>query len=120
MTIEYNGRQILTDEDGYLKNEADWSLDFTLTVTGKVVMSLCSDTFKREAIKLKKFKKLYLSKKLTLDAIISQFKSWRSSVTRKQFHNHKAVKQLDNLFFQLFNLKYEDLKNGRSKRKHSE
>ena len=27
MTIEYNGRQILTDEDGYLKNEADWSLD---------------------------------------------------------------------------------------------
>ena len=27
-----------------------------------------------------------------------------------QFHNQKAVKQLDNLFFQLFNLKYEDLK----------
>ena len=27
MTIEYNGRQILTDENGYLKNEADWSLD---------------------------------------------------------------------------------------------
>ncbi|MCI7774135.1 MAG: RNA-directed DNA polymerase [Succinivibrio sp.] len=94
---------------------------YTLTNTGKVVTSLCSDTFKREAIKLKKFKKLYLSKKLTLDAIISQFKSWRGSVTRKQFHNHKAVKQLDNLFFQLFNLKYEDLKNGRSnKRKHSE
>ena len=94
---------------------------YTLTVTGKVVMSLCSDTFKREAIKLKKFKKLYLSKKLTLDAIISQFKSWRGSVTRGQFHNRKAVKQLDNLFFQLFSLKYEDLKNGRNnKRKHSE
>ena len=94
---------------------------YTLTNTGKVVTSLCSDTFKREAIKLKKFKKLYLSKKLTLDAIISQFKSWRGSVTRGQFHNRKAVKQLDNLFFQLFSLKYEDLKNGRSnKRKHSE
>lgn len=83
---------------------------YTLTVTGKVVMSLCSDTFKREAIKLKKFKKLYLSKTLTLDAIISQFKSWRGSVTRRQFRNHKAVLQLDNLFFQLFNLRYEDLK----------
>lgn len=93
---------------------------YTLTVTGKVVMSLSSDTFKREAIKLRKFKKLYLNKKLTLDIIIFQFKSWRGSVTRKQFHNHKAVKQLDNLFFQLFNLKYEDLKNGRSKRKRSE
>lgn len=94
---------------------------YTLTNTGKVVTSLCSDTFKREAIKLKNFKKLYLSKKLTLDAIISQFKSWRGSVTRGQFHNRKAVKQLDNLFFQLFSLKYEDLKNGRSnKRKHSE
>ena len=42
--------------------------------------------------------------------IISQFKSWRGSVTRKQFHNQKAVKQLDNLFFQLYNLKYEDLR----------
>lgn len=83
---------------------------YTLTVTGKVVMSLSSDTFKREAIKLRKFKKLYLNKRLTLDAIISQFKSWRGSVTRRQFHNHKAVKQIDNLFFQLFNLKYEDLK----------
>lgn len=87
---------------------------YALTDTGKVVMSLSSDTFKREAIKLRKFKKLYLNKKLTLDTIISQFKSWRGSVTRKQFHNQKAVKQLDNLFFQLFNLKYEDLKNGRS------
>ena len=87
---------------------------YTLTATGKVVMSLCSDTFKREAIKLRKFKKLYLNKRLTLDTIISQFKSWRGSVTRKQFYNYKAVKQLDNLFFQLFNLKYEDLKNDRS------
>ena len=87
---------------------------YTLTDTGKVVMSLCSDTFKREAIKLRKFKKLYLNKRLTLDTIISQFKSWRGSVTRRQFHNYKAVKQLDNLFFQLFNLKYEDLKNGKS------
>ena len=87
---------------------------YTLTATGKVVMSLCSDTFKREAIKLRKFKKLYLNKRLTLDTIISQFKSWRGSVTRRQFHNYKAVKQLDNLFFQLFNLKYEDLKNGKS------
>jgi hypothetical protein len=88
---------------------------YTLTVTGKVVMSLCSDTFKREAVKLRKFKKLYLNEKLTLDTIISQFKSWRGSVTRRQFHNYKAVKQLDNLFFQLFNLKCEDLKkNGRS------
>ena len=87
---------------------------YTLTATGKVVMSLCSDTFKREAVKLRKFKKLYLNKRLTLDIIISQFKSWRGSVTRKQFHNYKAVKQLDNLFFQLFNLKYEDLKNGKS------
>lgn len=94
---------------------------YTLTVTGKVVMSLCSDTFKREAVKLRKFKKLYLNEKLTLDTIILQFKSWRGSVTRRQFHNYKAVKQLDNLFFQLFNLKYEDLKNGRSnKRKRSE
>lgn len=94
---------------------------YTLTVTGKVVMSLCSDTFKREAVKLRKFKKLYLNEKLALDTIISQFKSWHGSVTRRQFHNYKAVKQLDNLFFQLFNLKYEDLKNGRSnKRKHSE
>ena len=95
---------------------------YTLTDTGKVVMSLSSDTFKREAIKLRKFKKLYLNKRLTLDTIISQFKSWRGSVTRKQFHNQKAVKQLDNLFFQLFNLKYEDLKkNGKSnKQKHSE
>ncbi|MDY6420049.1 MAG: RNA-directed DNA polymerase [Succinivibrio dextrinosolvens] len=83
---------------------------YTLTVTGKVVMSLCPDTFKREAIKLRKFKKLYLNKKLTLNIIISQYKSWRGSVTRKQFHNQKDVKQLDNLFFQLFNLKYEDLK----------
>ena len=83
---------------------------YTLTATGKVVMSLCSDTFKREAIKLRKFKKLYLNKRLTLDTIISQFKSWRGSVTRKQFYNYKAVKQLDNLFFQLFNLKYEDLR----------
>lgn len=83
---------------------------YTLTVTGKVVMSLSSDTFKREAIKLRKFKKLYLNKKLKLDTIISQFKSWRGSVIRKQFHNQKAVKQLDNLFFQLFNLKSEDLK----------
>lgn len=83
---------------------------YTLTDTGKVIMSLSSDTFKREAIKLRKFKKLYLNKKLILDTIISQFKSWRGSVTRKQFHNHKAVKQLDNLFFQLFNLKYEDLR----------
>ena len=83
---------------------------YTLTDTGKVVMSLSSDTFKREAIKLKKFKKLYLNKKITLDIIISQFKSWRGSVTRKQFHNLKSVKQLDNLFFQLFNLKYEDLR----------
>ena len=92
-----------------------------LTATGKVVMSLCSDTFKREAVKLRKFKKLYLNKRLTLDTIISQFKSWRGSVTRRQFHNYKAVKQLDNLFFQLFNLKYEDLKNGKSnKRKQSE
>lgn len=87
---------------------------YTLTVTGKVVMSLCSDTFKREAVKLRKFKKLYLNEKLTLDTIISQFKSWRGSVTRRQFHDYKAVKQLDNLFFQLFNLKYKDLKNGRS------
>ena len=86
---------------------------YTLTATGKVVMSLCSDTFKREAIKLRKFKKMYLNKRLTLDTIISQFKSWRGSVTRRQFHNYKAVKQLDNLFFQLFNLKYEDLKNGK-------
>ena len=94
---------------------------YTLTATGKVVMSLCSDTFKREAVKLRKFKKLYLNKRLTLDIIISQFKSWRGSVTRRQFHNYKAVKQLDNLFFQLFNLKYEDLKNDRSnKRKYSE
>ena len=94
---------------------------YTLTATGKVVMSLCSDTFKREAVKLRKFKKLYLNKRLTLDTIISQFKSWRGSVTRRQFHNYKAVKQLDNLFFQLFNLKYEDLKNDRSnKRKYSE
>lgn len=83
---------------------------YTLTDTSKVVMSLCPDTFKREAIKLRKFKKLYLNKRLTLDAIISQFKSWRGSVTRRQFHNYKAVKHLDNLFFQLFNLKYEDLK----------
>ena len=83
---------------------------YTLTDTGKVVMSLSSDTFKREAIKLRKFKKLYLNKKLTLNIIISQYKSWRGSVTRKQFHNKKAVKQLDNLFFQLFNLKYEDLR----------
>lgn len=83
---------------------------YTFTATGKVVMSLSSDTFKREAIKLRKFKKLYLNKRLTLDIIISQFKSWRGSVTRKQFHNYKAVKQLDNLFFQLFNLKYEDLR----------
>ena len=94
---------------------------YKLTATGKVVMSMCSDTFRREAVKIKKFKKLYLSQKLTLDTIISQFKSWRGSVTRKQFHNHKTVKQLDNLFFQLFDLKYEDLKNGRSnQRKHSE
>lgn len=94
---------------------------YTLTVTGKVVMSLCSDTFKREAVKLRKFKKLYLNEKLTLDTIILQFKSWRGSVTRRQFHNYKAVKQLDNLFFQLFDLKYEDLKNGRSnKRERSE
>ena len=89
---------------------------YTLTATGKVVMSLCSDTFKREAVKLRKFKKLYLNKKLTLNTIISQFKSWRGSVTRRQFHNYKSVKQLDNLFFQLFNLKYEDLKNDRSKK----
>lgn len=94
---------------------------YTLTATGKVVMSLCSDTFKREAVKLRKFKKLYLNEKLTLDTIISQFKSWHGSVTRRQFRNYKAVKQLDNLFFQLFNLKYEDLKNDRSnKRKHPE
>ena len=73
-------------------------------------MSLSSDTFKREAIKLRKFKKLYSNKKITLNTIISQFKSWRGSVTRKQFHNQKAIKQLDNLFFQLFNLKYEDLR----------
>ena len=83
---------------------------YTLTATGKVVISLCSDTFKHEAVKLRKFKKLYLNKRLTLDTIISQFKSWRGSVTRRQFRNYKAVKQLDNLFFQLFNLKYEDLR----------
>ena len=27
-----------------------------------------------------------------------------------QFQYYKAVKQIDNLFFQLFNLKYEDLR----------
>ena len=46
----------------------------------------------------------------TLISFEQKIKAWRGSVTRKQFHNYKAVKQLDNLFFQLFNLKYEDLK----------
>ena len=48
---------------------------------------------------------------LLIDTIdrLQRYKSWRGSVTRKQFHNQKAVKQLDNLFFQLFNLKYKDL-----------
>ncbi len=27
MTIEYNGRLILTDSEGYLKNENDWTAD---------------------------------------------------------------------------------------------
>ena len=52
----------------------------------------------------------YVNMIQTLISFEQKLKAWRGSVTRKQFRNQKAVKQLDNLFFQLFNLKYEDLR----------
>ena len=71
---------------------------FILTETGKVIMRKCKDIFKRERKKLWKF----AESDIPFLQIESQYRSWRGTVTRKNYHNYRQVIRTDKLYTELF------------------
>lgn len=75
---------------------------YVLTETGKVVKWKHNGTFVRERRKLKKLNKKMHNGELTFKDIERQYRSWRGTVTRKGYKNHRQVCRMDKLYNELF------------------
>lgn len=75
---------------------------FVLTDTGKVVKWKHKSTFIRERRKLKKLDKKMRNGELVYQDIERQYRSWRGTVTRKGYKNHRQVCRMDKLYNELF------------------
>jgi hypothetical protein len=75
---------------------------YELTKTGKVIMKPCRSSFTRQRRKLKSFRHLLDSGKISLEDIRCSYESWRG------YHGHlngyKAIQSMDKLYYDLFGL----------------
>lgn len=69
---------------------------YLITDTGKIIVIPCRKTITRERQKLKKISNLMKQKKMTVNQIKEQYKSWRGNITR--FNSYKSVRNLDTLY----------------------
>lgn len=100
---------------------------YDLTKTGKVIMRLHKDNFKRERIKLKKFSKMLSNNQIDYKTIEQQYKSWKGNVNKRRkdkngkyygkciYSNRKSVEKMNKIYNELF-IKDWRLRNGRNKR----
>lgn len=75
---------------------------FVLTDTGKVIKWKSKGTFVRERRKLKKLNTKMLTGEIPYKDIENQYRSWRGTVTRKGYKNHRQVTRMDRLYNQIF------------------
>lgn len=74
-----------------------------VTNTGEIVHKPCKSNIVRERRKLKSFKKKYDNSEMKLEDILSCYRSWRGSM--KRYNCYYAIKNMDELFYQLFKVK---------------
>jgi hypothetical protein len=73
---------------------------FSLTDTGRVVIRPGRKSITRQRQKLKKFKKLHISGKMTLHEIRAGYMSWRGYILH--FNSKRTVYNMDALYMRLF------------------
>lgn len=74
---------------------------FTLTYSGKVIISLCNESIVRERRRLKKFKNKLDTGTMSYEDIKNSYKSWRGWAIG--YNNYNSIKNMDKLFHNLFN-----------------
>jgi hypothetical protein len=74
---------------------------FFYSETGKIIITPCKKSITRERQKLKKqYKTLYLNGIMTYEDIKQSYMAWRGSLVK--YNSYYAIKNMDNLFFELF------------------
>jgi len=75
-------------------------IKYSLTESGKIIRKMKPKAFTRERRRLKKYKNLYQEGRIKYKDIYNAYMSWRGNAVH--FHNHEQVRQMDQLFNELF------------------
>lgn len=105
ITIEYNklGISINTRKTGIFKLKSGFNylkIRYILTPTGKIIKKPYKKSIIYQLRKMKKFKKFYDNKTMTMDNIYQSYTSWRNNVAK--YNAYKIIKCADKLYQKLF------------------